>query len=139
MKYKIGDKFKRRIGMGIFETGEIIAIAPDGDYLLRVEGHSDHLKGDMLESDVIVKRNSYDLDYRYNLVPDFFEMGKTYRWKEEDTTACDFEIHRTDLTNATPNHPDNARQALARKIYPTGESHYVLLSEFSFKMMEEVK
>lgn len=141
MKYKIGDKFRRqaKYQTSAFETGEIIATI-EGDYILSVQGHvNDNLNS--IEDGFLVRRGELELGRIYELAPDFFKQGKTYRYSPPQVSAdkgVTYEIANAYLKNDDPSQSFVARQALAIRTKPDRTTSWALLSLDDLEYMEEV-
>ena len=136
MKYKVGDKFRSRKGLvSAFRSGEIVGVHKSGNWILSVEGHAqyDTIKHPF-ESETLVVRDEIDLDM-YDLVPDFFEEGKAYRFRRDGIKDAIYEVTQV-LVNRRPATAAQNLQALALRTHEN-ESKWVLLEAGVFEQMEE--
>lgn len=135
MKYKIGDKFKKKEDVfGAFWSGKIVATIDD-DYILSVEGHAFQDSPGSYEDEILVRRGTADLDSRYELVPSFFEEGKTYKFKDSAIGSA-YEVTKV-FQNKKSADEKNRLQALALRTDSCGYTNWTLLNKGTFDSMEE--
>jgi hypothetical protein len=122
MKYKVGDKFVRDARSCAFDSGEIVHLWPEMKlYVLEVEG----------ADEIYIVRNQETLDSFYKKVPEFFEVGKTYKFK------TDYSIGATLYTIRSVHEVDGAMNAVVTRKSRSG-ADLTILRYTHFAIMDEV-